>query len=105
MIYFLPLSELDSFFNNDLHGQHLVRDITMKSLRGHLQNPNPQKALVLSFHGLTGNGKNYVSKAIAESLYKKGLKSQYAHLFAVTSSFPHESKTAMYSVRIINHSQ
>ena len=75
----------------------------MKSLRGHLQNPDPQKALVLSFHGLTGNGKNYVSRAIAESLYKEGLKSQYVHLITVTLSFPHEPHTAMYSVRIVNN--
>jgi hypothetical protein len=30
----------------------------------------PRKALVLSFHGWTGGGKNYVAQFVAESLFK-----------------------------------
>ena len=40
--------------NNQLHGQHLVADVVVKALKGHALNASPSKALVLSFHGWTG---------------------------------------------------
>ena len=36
-----------------------------------------KKPLVMSFHGWTGSGKNYVSKFIAESLFAKGMRSKF----------------------------
>ena len=81
-----------------LHGQHLVRPVVVKSLRAHLRNPNPQKALALSFHGWTGTGKNFVSGMITNHLYHRGRDSQYVHLFAATHHFPHESHIETYKV-------
>ena len=40
---------------HELHGQHLVADAVVRTLKGHVLNANPSKALVLSFHGWTGN--------------------------------------------------
>ncbi|XP_052795831.1 prosalusin-like [Mya arenaria] len=47
----------------NLHGQHLVISATVKHLRGHVET-HPKRPLVLSFHGLSGTGKNFVSSLI-----------------------------------------
>lgn len=60
------------------------------------------QALVMSFHGWTGGGKNYVSKFIAESIYKLGMRSRFVHVFVSTVHFPHEEKADIYKVRNIN---
>lgn len=39
---------------NRLYGQHLVIDNVVRALKAHLENKNPRKALVMSFHGWTG---------------------------------------------------
>ena len=49
----------------------------------------------MSFHGWTGSGKNYVTKFITESLFEKGLASQFVHLFVSTLHFPGESHGRM----------
>ena len=51
-------------------GQHLVTEIVLKAIMGHLNNKSPGKALAFSFNGLTGSGK---SKIIAEHLFRKGM--------------------------------
>jgi hypothetical protein len=55
------LEQFEYNFNNEVHGQHLVKDTISKLIRQHLNDPNPKKALVLSFHGRTGGGKSFVS--------------------------------------------
>jgi pantothenate kinase-related protein Tda10 len=42
----------------------------------HLNDPNPKKALVLSFHGWTGSGKSFVSQIVAKSIFRKYRESQ-----------------------------
>ena len=81
---------------NRLHGQHLVINTAVKAIKGHVYNSNPQKALVLSFHGWTGGGKNFVSKIIAEHLFTKGMESKFVHLYVSTLHFPHESRLETY---------
>ena len=58
------------------------------------------KALVLSFHGWTGTGKNYVAKFIAESLFKKGMKSSFVQIFISTVNFPDHSKVDTYKIEL-----
>ncbi|POI30969.1 hypothetical protein CIB84_005279, partial [Bambusicola thoracicus] len=65
--------ELD--LHEQLHGQHLAKEVVIRAVRGFLQNPQPQKALVLSFHGWSGTGKNFVARMVAAHLYRDGLKS------------------------------
>lgn len=65
---------------------------TFSELLFHLQ------ALVMSFHGWTGGGKNYVSKFIAEGIYKLGMRSDFVHIFVSTVHFPHEQQADIYKV-------
>lgn len=96
LLYVLAGLEYD--LTNELHGQHLVKDTIIRLLKGHFNNPQPDKALVLSFHGWTGSGKNFVSKIIARNIYKRGLDSKYVRLFVATHHFPHQRETEFYKV-------
>uniref|UniRef100_A0A646QHR3 Torsin n=1 Tax=Hemiscolopendra marginata TaxID=943146 RepID=A0A646QHR3_9MYRI len=89
-------SGLETALHTKLHGQHLVHEIVLRSVRNHVKKVSPKKALVLSFHGWTGSGKNFVSKIIAEHLYVNGLKSRYVHQFIATLHFPHEDLSKIY---------
>ena len=53
----------------------------------------------MSFHGLTGSGKNYISNIIANSTYKKGTDSSYVHIYSGIKDFPHKEKVPEYMVR------
>lgn len=79
-----------------------MKSVVIKSLRAFLQNANPQKPLVMSFHGLTGSGKNYVASMIANSLYKKGMSSSYVHQYIANKDFPHEARVSEYQVQYNN---
>ena len=98
------VTEFEDLFDQYVYGQHLARDLISKALRSHLrkidpsQRNSPKKALVLSFHGWTGGGKNYVAKFIADALFAKGLNSKNVHLFVSTLHFPIEDKTDLYKV-------
>lgn len=89
------LEALAQSLEQNLHGQHLVPGMIIGALTRHLNNPKPQKALVMSFHGWTGSGKNYVSKLIAESLFKLGLNSQFVRVFNSTLDFPDETEESI----------
>lgn len=56
------------------------------------------KALTLSFHGMTGTGKNYVSNFIADSIFIKGTKSKYVHHFIGRMHFSDQNKVNEYKV-------
>ena len=96
----LNLAGLNSDLGSKVFGQHLAREVAFKAIKGHVNNPNPPKALVLSFHGWTGSGKNHVSRLIADSLYKKGMDSIYTHQVIATHDFPHNDKVKEYSARL-----
>ncbi|XP_059141080.1 torsin-1A-like [Physella acuta] len=86
------ISGLQYDLSTRLHGQHLVQNTVLAHIKGHAWHSNPTKALVLSFHGLTGVGKNFVSRIIAENLYRDGLNSRFVHLISATKEFPHHDK-------------
>jgi len=98
MIYAGLTAGLEHDLANLLHGQHLVSDTVIKSVRGHLRNKHPSKALVLSFHGWTGCGKNFVSKIIANNLFQHGMKSNFVHLYVSSYHFPHADSVELYKV-------
>lgn len=83
-----------------LFGQHLVSKVVVKAVKGFLNNSNVKKPLTLSLHGWTGTGKNFVSKIVAESIYKRGLQSKYVHQFVATLHFPHAHNINHYKVRM-----
>lgn len=80
----------DPNFNNlkdEIVGQDVALNVVPKLIKQHLKNTSPDKALVLSFHGFTGTGKNLLSSLIAKQIYSeynKTGKSKFVHLFTST---------------------
>ncbi|XP_034234947.1 torsin-1A-like [Thrips palmi] len=94
------ISVLEDVLRRNVYGQHLMQDIVLRALRGHMLASDPKKALVLSFHGTPGCGKSYVSDFIAQSLYVRGMKSQYVKKFVAGTDFPDASRGAVYKLKI-----
>ncbi|XP_040533757.1 torsin-3A [Gallus gallus] len=90
--------ELD--LHEQLHGQHLAKEVVIQAVRGFLQSPQPQKALVLSFHGWSGTGKNFVARMVAAHLYRDGLKSECVRVFIALFHFPHHKYVDSYKVQL-----
>lgn len=68
---------------NKLFGQHIVQEVMVNAIGAHLKNiESSRKPLVMSFHGTSGTGKNYVSDIVASSLYEKGFESKYVHKYS-----------------------
>jgi ATP-dependent Clp protease ATP-binding subunit ClpA len=89
-------NSLNTELNENVFGQDIAIAIVQNVIKGHVQNPNPEKALVLSFHGASGCGKNHVSRIIAKNLYMKGMDSKYTHHLTATHDFPHKNKVPQY---------
>ncbi|KFD45099.1 hypothetical protein M513_14024, partial [Trichuris suis] len=83
-----------------VYGQHLVINTVVNALAAHFKVVDKKKPLVLSFHGWTGGGKNYVTSFIARHLYKKGLQSRYVHQFSGSLHFPEPQKSRQYTVQL-----
>ena len=71
------LYRLQNLLSEYLVGQHIAQDLVVRAVRGHARlraklrlinqkylsrNPSPSKPLVLSMHGWTGSGKNFISQ-------------------------------------------
>lgn len=97
MIHF---SALFNGLQRNLHGQHIASKIVSEELTHHMTK-HPCKALTLSLYGGTGTGKNYLSKIIAESIYKNGMRSKFVHLISVAKEFPHRGMVPLYRVILI----
>lgn len=79
-----------------MFGQHLVNHITVTAIKAHLEDPSPSKALVLSFHGWAGGGKTFTSTKIMDSLYNKGIDSDFVRFFQSSYHFPDPKATTEY---------
>nr|XP_013798717.1 PREDICTED: torsin-3A isoform X1 [Apteryx mantelli mantelli] len=90
--------ELD--LSGQLHGQHLAKEVVVRAVQGFLQSPRPEKALVLSFHGWSGTGKNFVARMVASHLYRDGLKSECVRMFISLFHFPHHNYVDSYKVQL-----
>uniref|UniRef100_A0A8C6ZK04 Torsin family 3 member A n=1 Tax=Nothoprocta perdicaria TaxID=30464 RepID=A0A8C6ZK04_NOTPE len=90
---------LESELNGQLHGQHLAGEVVLRAVRGFLQKPQPEKALVLSFHGWSGTGKNFVARMVASHLYRDGLRSECVRTFISLFHFPHAQYVDSYKVQ------
>lgn len=91
-------SGLRSDLENKLVGQHIASPLIFKAVAGFMKTPHPKKPLVLSLHGPTGTGKNFVAQIIADNIYKKGNISQFVHVFTYKLNFPHASQIETYKV-------
>jgi len=96
----LNVTRLEHSLAENVFGQHLVNSLVTRSIRAHLRKAEPKKALVMSFHGWTGAGKNFVAKFVTESLFKAGMSSKYVHLFISTLHFPHPEMADIYKLRV-----
>lgn len=84
---------------NNVFGQPFAIDIILGALKHHLQKNNkPDRALMLSFHGGPGTGKNFISEKIIVNMFKKGKKSKYVHTFKSSIDFPEKSHVGDYKV-------
>lgn len=97
----LSSSGLKYDLDTKLYGQHVAAQVILKAVTGFMNNENPKKPLVLSLHGWTGTGKNFVSQLIAENIYAKGMSSSFVHLFTATAHFPHEIHIDTYKVMFV----
>lgn len=93
-------SGLEADLQRKMFGQHIASKVILKAVTGFMNNKNPKKPLVLSLHGWTGTGKNFVSQLIAESIYKKGMMSDYVHIFTSELHFPHASQLETYKSQL-----
>ena len=87
---------LQSSLRSHVFGQHLVTETVFKAVVGHLNNESPSKALVLSFNGWTGSGKTFVSKIVAEHIFKRGLESSFVHKIVVPHRYPSHSNVELH---------
>ncbi|VDN04087.1 unnamed protein product [Thelazia callipaeda] len=83
-----------------LYGQHIAEETVLKAVIAHWRNPNPKKALVMSFHGWTGCGKNYLSTMIADNLYVRGARSDFFHVYISTLHFSSHTDTSLYQEQL-----
>ena len=74
--------EINRYLKERIYGQHIAIESITNALLGHLNDKHPNKPLVLSLHGWTGNGKNYITNLLIEKLYSNGLKSNFVHQFS-----------------------
>ncbi|XP_009461875.1 PREDICTED: torsin-3A [Nipponia nippon] len=91
---------LEADLNGQLHGQHLAKEVVVRAVQGFLQTPQPQKALVLSFHGWSGTGKNFVARMLASHLYRDGVKSECVRVFISLFHFPHHKYMESYKAQL-----
>ena len=89
---------LQDDLDSHVFGQHIAVPIILNSVTGFMKSNNAKKPLVLSLHGPTGTGKNFVSQLIAENLYKKGMNSGFVHVFSAPLHFQDPNKIETYKV-------
>ncbi|NXC63091.1 TOR3A protein, partial [Aleadryas rufinucha] len=94
------ITGLEADLSRQLHGQHLAKEVVVQALQGFLQSPRPQKALVLSFHGWSGTGKNFVARLVASHLFRDGLKSECVRVFISLLHFPHHNYVDSYKAQL-----
>uniref|UniRef100_A0A8C5BW35 Torsin-1A C-terminal domain-containing protein n=1 Tax=Gadus morhua TaxID=8049 RepID=A0A8C5BW35_GADMO len=100
--YFLSFSfqGLEDVLKSQLLVQHIASEVIMNALTGFMNNDNPNKPLVLSFHGTTGTGKNLASQLIVKNIYKKGMDSRFVHYFNSVVHFPYRRQVETYKTQL-----
>ncbi|CAH2316339.1 torsin-1A-like isoform X1 [Pelobates cultripes] len=87
---------LHNDLNEKLFGQHLAHNMVLRSLNVFMKNANPRKPLVMSFHGWTGTGKNYITSIVVKNIFKLGMASESVHFIVPSLHFPHDSQISLY---------
>ncbi|XP_036613936.1 torsin-3A isoform X1 [Trichosurus vulpecula] len=95
------ITGLEIDLSTRLHGQHLAHEVILKSVKGYLSVPQPEKPLALSFHGWSGTGKNFVARMLVDHLYRDGLESECVQVFISTLHFPHLKYVDIYKEKLM----
>jgi len=82
--------------DQNLYGQHIAARTVYNAVKAHVSNKTPQKPLVMSFHGWTGGGKNFVARMLVKSMYTKAEKSNFIHVFNSEVHFKHPHQVPLY---------
>lgn len=90
------IRDLEWDLYKNVYGQHLAQDIVSEEVARFLQNNNPERPLVLSFHGSSGTGKTLVSSMLGNHLYGSAMSSPYVHQFVPTLHFPYPDQVNEY---------
>lgn len=93
-------SNLQKNLEQKVFGQHLATAVVQKAVAAFITNKDSPKPLTLSFHGLSGTGKTFISKIIADNIYEKGSTSKFVHLFDTALHFPHKEYSARYKEQL-----
>ncbi|XP_075180844.1 torsin-1A-like [Anomaloglossus baeobatrachus] len=88
----INITALQCDLDKKIFGQHLAKEVILKTM----QKEKRLKPLVLSFHGLTGSGKTYMSQILAKHFNPRGAESQFVHKIVASVSFPHKSDIQTY---------
>ncbi|XP_075690291.1 torsin-1A-like [Rhinoderma darwinii] len=96
----MDVTALEKDYYNNVFGQHLVALVILKAVPDFLNNTNPKKPLVLSFHGWTGGGKNHVSQILARNIYPaEDKRKKCVQLFDVTHHFSQHENIVKNSLK------
>lgn len=87
----LDIELLSKELNEKVFGQGIIIKALIIYLKNHYAS-KPKKPLVISMHGWTGIGKNYVTSIVVKSLFKEGGNSKFVHMFSGRIHFPREEK-------------
>ncbi|XP_026092949.1 torsin-1A-like [Carassius auratus] len=91
---------LEADLRENFFGQHIASNVIQRAVSSFMTDSNPNKPLVLSFHGTSGTGKNHASKIIARNVYEKGENSKHVHLFISEHHFPHTKNLRLHSAHL-----
>lgn len=81
------VEELKWLLHSHLYGQHIVQDVLVNAIGAHFDNiQSSRKPLVMSFHGTSGTGKNYVSDFVARALYQNAIGSKFVNKFTASDA-------------------
>jgi len=94
------ISGIGSTLKTELYGQHIAQKLVTSALKSHFNKQDIRKPLVLSFHGWTGIGKNFVSNIMTEHFFKRKTHSPFVHKFIIPLHFPHESEVESYNEQL-----
>jgi len=86
--------------NLQLFGQHIANQTVFQALSSHWSRDDPSKALVMSFHGLTGVGKTHLANLIVKNMYGFGLMSPFVHKFHSGVEFNDPKKLSVYKAQL-----
>lgn len=95
----MDFAALEKDYSDNVFGQHLVALVILKAVPDFLNNTNPKKPLVLSFHGWTGGGKNHVSQILVRNIYPSvDQRKKCVRQFDVTHHFSQEENVVKKSL-------